>query len=149
APKVCSTVVSAVQPRLLVVVVHRADTHTPHARFLSLVASSALDPSAASSSSSGGPDAPSALRLMALAPHVANLSSHKLRRPVSWSLPVAPFRPPPATPPCERKECMRGFSIQGALRRFKSKHGNGLTRDFSGLWSRMMELRRNSSGSGA
>lgn len=30
---------------------------------------------------------------------------------------------------------------QGALRRFKSRHGDGFTRDYSGLWQRMMALR--------
>ncbi|KXZ48602.1 hypothetical protein GPECTOR_26g505 [Gonium pectorale] len=91
APKVCSAVLGAVRPRLSLIVVHRADTHTATARFLSLY-----------------PPAP--LRLMALAPHVANLSSHKLRRPVDWSMPVAPFTPP--GPACSRKDCLQGFSIQ-------------------------------------
>ncbi|GLC42576.1 hypothetical protein PLESTB_001115700 [Pleodorina starrii] len=117
APKVCKAVLSAVEPRLLLVVVHRADTHTPNARFLR------LHP---------------AFKLMALSPHVANLSSHILRRPVDWSMPLAPFTP---RKPCQMKKCLRGFSIQGALRRFKSKHGNGFTRDYSGLWRRLLQLR--------
>ncbi|PNH12639.1 hypothetical protein TSOC_000405 [Tetrabaena socialis] len=58
APKVCAQVLSVVRPRLLVVVVHRADTHSRKARILALAPSNAL-------------------RLMALAPHVANLSSSR------------------------------------------------------------------------
>ncbi|EFJ48709.1 hypothetical protein VOLCADRAFT_104568 [Volvox carteri f. nagariensis] len=117
APKVCRNVLMAVQPRLLVVVVHRADTHTPNARILF------LHPT---------------FELMALAPHVANLSRHMLKRSVDWSMPVAAFTP---RKPCRAKKCLRGFSIQGALRRFKSRHGNGFTRDYVGLWQRLMQLR--------
>lgn len=53
AAQVCGHVVTAVSPKLLLVVVHRADTHTPKAKFL------ALHPNT---------------KLMALAPHVANMS---------------------------------------------------------------------------
>ncbi|KAG2440176.1 hypothetical protein HXX76_004289 [Chlamydomonas incerta] len=119
APKVCAAAVAGVQPRLLVVVVHRADTHTKNAKFLALH--------------------PQATRMMALAPHVANLSSHMLKRNVDWSMPVAPFEP---AQPCRSKDCLQGFSIQGALRRYKSKHGNGFTRDYGALWARMLELRK-------
>lgn len=54
APKVCAAAVAGVQPQLLVVIVHRADTHTKNSKFLALH--------------------PQATRIMALAPHVANLS---------------------------------------------------------------------------
>ncbi len=33
-------------------------------------------------------------------------------------------------------------SAQGALRRYKSKHGNGFTRDYGALWARMLQLRK-------
>jgi hypothetical protein len=34
-------------------------------------------------------------RLIALAPHVANLSHTRMRQPVDWALPVAPYTPLP------------------------------------------------------
>mmetsp|Transcript_17798 Transcript_17798/g.38324 ORF Transcript_17798/g.38324 Transcript_17798/m.38324 type:complete len:401 (+) Transcript_17798:100-1302(+) len=118
APQVCSSVISMVQPSLVVIWVHRADTATPSAKILS------LHPR---------------YELVALAPHVANLSQFRLRQPVSWALPVAPFRP---QEPCASRACLRGFTIQGALRKYKSKAASGFTRNYTHLWGRMMELKR-------
>ncbi|KAG2491250.1 hypothetical protein HYH03_010457 [Edaphochlamys debaryana] len=127
APQICAAVAAAVDPRLLVVVVHRADTHSKNAKFLRLHR------------------AP--LRLMALAPHVANLSRHMLKRDqVDWAMPVAPFVP---AKPCNAKACLSGFALQGALRRYRSKAcatSACYTRDYAALWRRLLELRDEGAG---
>ncbi|KAG1678796.1 hypothetical protein FOA52_012836 [Chlamydomonas sp. UWO 241] len=114
APAVCQERVAALKPSLLVLWVHRADTATATSKMLSLH---------------------SKLRLVALAPHVATLAQTRMKRPVTWDMPLAPYV---SDAPCEELSCLRGFVVQGALRKYKSKVAAGFTRNYTALWEEMV-----------
>ena len=144
APKVCQEMVSTLRPKNLLLWVHRADTATATSKILLLHKK---------------------IELLALAPHVAALANTRMRRPVQWAVPIAPFVPPASSPACKTKACLikgmlfmyssslhsqlfsnfqpsrttGGFVVQGALRRFKNKTYSGFTRSYHELWRRMAE----------
>ena len=103
--------VSLLQPQLLILWVHRADTATASSKLLALH---------------------STYKLVALAPHVAALAQARLKQPVSWTMPVAPFRP---EQPCNNLACLRGFVVQVGGERERDAVGNrGLGPRWEGRW---------------
>ncbi|GIL64583.1 hypothetical protein Vafri_18474 [Volvox africanus] len=115
---VCHAAARVLRPSLLVALVHRADLIGKGSRFLT--------------------DPPAPLHLLALGPHVANTVRARLHNsfPVRWAPLVAAFNP---ISPCNSRECLRGFAIQGTLRRWSSSKGSGLIRNFSGLWPQLLQ----------
>jgi len=114
--QVCKQIVDLLKPSMLVMWVHRADTATPTAKILS------LHPR---------------FQLLALAPHVATLAQTRLRHPVKWTMPVAAFIPQKT---CGNLACLKGFVVQGALRKYRNKSTFGFTRNYTRLWERMAQV---------
>ena len=77
---------------------------------------------------------------------LSTLASTRLRHALGWSLPVASYSRPPS---CPDLSCLRGFSIQGALRKYKSKAAAGFTRNYTRLWERLVQLRAEAIAGGA
>lgn len=120
APKICQEMVARLQPQVLLLWVHRADTATATSKILQLH---------------------SKTELLALAPHVASLAQTRMKRLVRWAVPIAPFIPLAPASSCTTKACLiqGGFAVQGALRRFRNKTYSGFTRTYHDLWKRMAE----------
>lgn len=76
-------------------------------------------------------------KLLALAPHVAEMSQTRLHHPVNWAMPVAVYVPQQT---CLSLACLKGFVVQGALRRYKNKSSFGFTRNYTHLWERMAQV---------
>ncbi|KAL6763640.1 hypothetical protein V8C86DRAFT_2492617 [Haematococcus lacustris] len=137
APAVCRSAVKELRPQLLVLWVHRADTITATSKMLGIHGR---------------------IELVALAPHVAQLASRRMKQNLSWAMPVAPYFPlaqpaalsstqgtlpleVPLQHACLSRSCLDGFALQGALRQFRSKQRQGFTRNYTALWQRLVELK--------
>ncbi|PNH06755.1 hypothetical protein TSOC_006819 [Tetrabaena socialis] len=116
----CHAAARVLQPKLIVVLLHRAQVFGRNTCWFLKK-----------------PPAPQ--QLWALAPHVALAAVNSQRMhgmdTVDWALPVAPFTP---STTCASKSCLRGFAIQGTLRRWSTLGASGLARNFSGLWPQML-----------
>ncbi|KAG2488894.1 hypothetical protein HYH03_012524 [Edaphochlamys debaryana] len=79
---------------------------------------------------------PAPMHLLALAPHVATAFGSRIHDayPISWGAMAAPFTPQPR---CKSRACLRGFAVQGTMRRWSTKHGSGLIRNFPALWEQL------------
>ncbi|KAG2497193.1 hypothetical protein HYH03_004782 [Edaphochlamys debaryana] len=112
----CHAAARVLEPRVIVAMVHRADQIISSSKFLK------------------APPAP--MHLLALAPHVATALGSRIRdaHPLSWGTMAAPFTP---HPPCESRACLRGFAVQGSMRRWSTKNGSGLIRNFPSLWAQL------------
>ncbi|GAX79067.1 hypothetical protein CEUSTIGMA_g6507.t1 [Chlamydomonas eustigma] len=121
APKVCQDLVDKLKPMILVLWVHRADTATATSKILGIHDS---------------------YKLVALAPHVATLAERRMKQPVSWNMPLAMYRAEEFSGTCKSLSCLKGFVVQGALRKYRNKVTGGFTRNYTHLWERMVEMKR-------